>query len=411
MTIRPIFSALLRNKTAPLLVILQVAISLAILCNMMYIVNLRLAAAVRPSGINAEQNVFHLVYQPIGTFSAQENKARKEFQKQLLAALPGVVELARTNQTPFGTSDSRTSIATDRKQTQPTADAGFYKTPDSLVKTLGLRLLAGRDFTPDDVVDRDENLSVRTNPKVVIVSQALAKLMYPDASSVIGQPLLFGTGNDADEAQIIGVVETLITPSAENAPESNYTVISPIRNLHRSSNFVIRTEPGQRDRVMLAAQEVLKKSSNNLAVIKADTLESDRERRYHADKGLAWMLVAVSVLLLLVTASGIIGMSTLWVAQRTKQIGVRRALGARKIDILWYFITENLIISSIGIVIGVVFAVALNQILVSQFELSKLPIVYLFIAPVIFWLLGVLAVIDPARRAANISPATATRTA
>lgn len=411
MIIRPIFSALLRNRTAPLLVILQVAISLAVLCNMMYIVNLRLSAAVRPSGIQAERDVFRLEYQPIGKFSVEENKARKAIQKQLLEAVPGVVSVALTNQTPFGYSDSRSGIATNRKQTQSTTHAAGYETPDSLIKTLGLRLLAGRDFTADDVVDFDPTISARAKTKVVIVSQALAKLMYPDADNVIGKPLLFGTGNDADEVQIIGVIETLITPAAENAVESNYTLISPARDLYRSSNFVIRTEAGQRDRVMLAAQEVLKKSFNNLAVINADTLERDRERRYHADKGLAWMLLAVSVLLLLVTASGIVGMSTLWVAQRTKQIGVRRALGARKIDILWYFITENLIISSIGIVIGVVFAVALNQILVSQFELSKLPIVYLFIAPVIFWLLGVLAVIDPARRAANISPATATRTA
>lgn len=411
MTIRPIFSALLRNKTAPLLVILQVAISLAILCNMMYIVNLRLSAAVRPSGISAEQDVFRLAYRPIGTFSSQENKVRKELQKQLLTALPGVAAVAYTNQTPYGTSDSRTSIATNRKQTQPTTNAGIYETPDSLIKTMGMRLLAGRDFTLDDVVDRDDSQGVWTKPKVVIISQALAELMYPDVSSVIGKPLLFGTGNDADETQIIGVVETLITPSAENAIDSNYTVISPVRNLNRSSNFVIRTEAGQRDRVMLAAQEVLKKSSNNLATIKADTLESDRERRYHADKALAWMLIAVSVLLLLVTASGIVGMSTLWVAQRTKQIGVRRALGARKIDILWYFITENLIISSVGIALGVLLAVALNQVLVSQFELSKLPLSYLCIAPMIFWLLGVLAVIDPARRGANIPPATATRTA
>ena len=411
MTIRPIFSALLRNKTAPLLVILQVAISLAVLCNMMYIVNLRLTAAVRPSGISTEQNVFRLAYRPIDAFSSQENKARKELQKQLLAALPGVVSVASTNQTPFGNSDSRTGIATNRKQTQSTATAGFYESPDSLVKILGLRLLAGRDLTLDDVVDRDDSQAKRANPKVVIVSQALAKLMYPDAPSVIGKPILFGTGNDADEAQIIGVVETLITPSAENAAESNYTVISPVRNLNRSSNFVIRTEAGQRDRVMLAAQEVLKKSASNPATIEADALESDRERRYHADKSLAWMLVAVSVLLLLVTASGIVGMSTLWVAQRTKQIGVRRALGARKIDILWYFITENLIISSVGIALGVLLAVALNQILVSQFELSKLPLSYLLIAPMIFWLLGVLAVIDPARRGANIPPATATRTA
>lgn len=411
MTIRPIFSALLRNKTAPLLVILQVAISLAVLCNMMYIVNLRLSAAVRPSGIQAERDVFRLEYQPIGKFSAAENKARKELQKHLLAALPGVVSVAYTNQTPFGSSDSRTSIATNRKQIQATTNAGRFETPDSLIKTLGLRLLAGRDFTSDDVVDLDPKISAQAKTKVVIVSQALAKLMYPDADNVIGKPLLFGTGNDADEVQIIGVIETLITPSAENAVESNYTLISPIRDLHRYSSFVIRTEPGQRDRVMLAAQEVLKKSSSDLATTEVSALERDREQRYHADKGLAWMLLAVSVLLLLVTASGIVGMSTLWVAQRTKQIGVRRALGARKIDILWYFITENLIISSIGIVIGVVFAVALNQILVSQFELSKLPIAYLFIAPVIFWLLGVLAVIDPARRAANISPATATRTA
>lgn len=411
MIIRPIFSALLRNRTAPLLVILQVAISLAVLCNMMYIVNLRLSAAVRPSGIQAERDVFRLEYQPIGKFSVEENKARKALQKQLLEAVPGVVSVAFTNQTPFGYSDSRSGIATNRKQIQSTTHAAGYETPDSLIKTLGLRLLAGRDFTADDVVDFDSTISARAKTKVVIVSQALAKLMYPDADNVIGKPLLFGTGNDADEVQIIGVIETLITPAAENAVESNYTLISPARDLYRSSNFVIRTEAGQRDRVMLAAQEVLKKSFNNLAVINADTLERDRERRYHADKGLAWMLLAVSVLLLLVTASGIVGMSTLWVAQRTKQIGVRRALGARKIDILWYFITENLIISSTGIVIGVVFAVALNQILVSQFELSKLPIAYLFIAPVIFWLLGVLAVIDPARRAANISPATATRTA
>lgn len=411
MTIRPIFSALLRNKTAPLLVILQVAISLAVLCNMMYIVNLRLTAAVRPSGISTEQNVFRLAYRPIDAFNSQQNKARKALQKQLLTALPGVVSVASTNQTPFGNSDSRTGIATNRKQTQSTATAGFYESPDSLVKILGLRLLAGRDLTLDDVVDRDDSQAKRANPKVVIVSQALAKLMYPDAPSVIGKPILFGTGNDADEAQIIGVVETLITPSAENAAESNYTVISPVRNLNRSSNFVIRTEAGQRDRVMLAAQEVLKKSASNPATIEADALESDRERRYHADKSLAWMLVAVSVLLLLVTASGIVGMSTLWVAQRTKQIGVRRALGARKIDILWYFITENLIISSVGIALGVLLAVALNQILVSQFELSKLPLSYLLIAPMIFWLLGVLAVIDPARRGANIPPATATRTA
>ena len=68
------------------------------------------------------------------------------------------------------------------------------------------------------------------------------------------------------------------------------------------------------------------------------------------------MLIAVSVLLLLVTASGIVGMTSLWVTQRRKQIGVRRALGARRVDILRYFITENFMITSAGIVGGVLLA-------------------------------------------------------
>jgi len=121
------------------------------------------------------------------------------------------------------------------------------------------------------------------------------------------------------------------------------------------------------------------------------------------------MLITVSGLLLLVTASGIVGMSTLWVAQRRKQIGVRRALGARKLDILRYFLTENFLITSMGIGAGIVMSIGLNQILVSHFEMSKLPITYLLAAPFIFWTMGLCAAYGPSWRAASISPATATR--
>jgi len=102
-------------------------------------------------------------------------------------------------------------------------------------------------------------------------------------------------------------------------------------------------------------------------------------------------------------------MTTLRVAQRRKQIGVRRALGARRIDILRYFITENIVITTGGIFAGVVLAVLLNQVLVSQLELPKLPIVYLAIGMGVLWLLGIAAVYGPAWRAASIPPATATR--
>ncbi|MFA6985810.1 MAG: FtsX-like permease family protein, partial [Arenimonas sp.] len=141
------------------------------------------------------------------------------------------------------------------------------------------------------------------------------------------------------------------------------------------------------------------------------SLEEDRDDIYRDDRALAWMLITVTVLLLLVTASGIVGMATLWVNQRRKQIGVRRALGARRFDILRYFITENLVITSGGIVAGLLLAVALNQLLVSQLELTKLPIGYLAVGSLVLWLIGVLAVYGPAWRASSISPAIATRSA
>jgi putative ABC transport system permease protein len=146
-------------------------------------------------------------------------------------------------------------------------------------------------------------------------------------------------------------------------------------------------------------------------VVNNQTMDKDRFDLYRDDRAVAWMLITVTVLLLLVTASGIVGMATLWVNQRRKQIGVRRALGARRIDVLRYFVTENVMITTGGIVAGLVLAVALNQLLVSQLELTKLPVGYLAVGAVVLWLLGVLAVYGPAWRAASISPAIATRSA
>jgi putative ABC transport system permease protein len=123
------------------------------------------------------------------------------------------------------------------------------------------------------------------------------------------------------------------------------------------------------------------------------------------------MLIAVSALLLLITCSGIVGMASLWVTQRRKQIGVRRALGARRLDILRYFVMENFLITSGGVFGGVLLGVALNQLLVSKLEMARLPVGYLASGAAVFWLLGVIAVYGPAWRAASISPASATRSA
>ncbi len=407
--IRPILSALMRNKTGPLLVAIQVALSLAMLVNAIYVVNLRLDVANRPSGIADESTSFRVNVSNQILGGHEDQIAMQKREAAAIRAVPGVLSVARVNSFPVSRSGSNSGIAADRKQTVTTAQSAMYFSPDSLIDTWGLRLTEGRDFTADEYMDIDVNSS-KDIPKVALISSALAKKLFPGESSFLGKEFFQGTGEGASGLRIVGVLERLQSSGADADESSEYSSIMPVRLTNDPYfGYAVKTEVGQRDRVIKDVEEALRKTSATPVNVQSETMEVMRKDRYRSEKGLAWMLLAVSVLLIIVTASGIVGMSSLWVAQRQKQIGIRRALGARRIDILRYFILENWIITSAGIVFGSLLAVALNQLLVSQFELSKLPSLYLFFAPLVFWLLGVFAVYAPAWKAASISPATATR--
>lgn len=410
MELRPILSALLRNKTGPMLVAIQVALSLAILANALHIVQVRQATAARPSGLAREADVFALQVRHLKAASPNEQLALQQREAATLRAVPGVLSVAGTGQMPLAQSGNYSSLAAARDQVNETASSAIYVTPDSLVQTWGLRLLEGRDFRPGDAPEIDVNTS-DAFPRVVLVTRALADKIWPGASAV-GKTVYFGTGPKARDVQVIGVVDVLQTPNAAIDQEGAFSAILPARLAGTADeSFTLRAEPGQLDRVMQAAEAAVRAASPTPVIIKTRSMVELRRERYRADNGLSWMLVTVSVLLLLITASGIVGMASLWVTQRRKQIGVRRALGARRVDILRYFITENVMITTAGVVAGVLLALALNQLLVSKLEMPRLPLSYLLTGAGIFWALGIGAVYGPAWRAASISPALATRSA
>jgi putative ABC transport system permease protein len=117
----------------------------------------------------------------------------------------------------------------------------------------------------------------------------------------------------------------------------------------------------------------------------------------------------VCATLLVVTAVGIVGITSFWVTQRRRQIGIRRAMGATRTAILRYFQTENLLIASAGAVLGVALAMTLNVWMAGKFEIARLQFGYTLIAAVIVLALGQVAVLWPALRAASISPVVAIR--
>ncbi|HEX5340506.1 MAG TPA: FtsX-like permease family protein, partial [Gammaproteobacteria bacterium] len=106
---------------------------------------------------------------------------------------------------------------------------------------------------------------------------------------------------------------------------------------------------------------------------------------------------------------GIVGLASFWVAQRQRTIGVRRALGATRGNILRYFQTENFLLATIGIGIGMLLAYGINLLLMQHYELPRLPWTYLPVGAVALWLIGQLAVLGPALRASHVPPVVATR--
>ena len=122
------------------------------------------------------------------------------------------------------------------------------------------------------------------------------------------------------------------------------------------------------------------------------------------------MLVVLITILLLVTALGIFGLTLFNISKRTKQIGTRRALGARKSSIINYFLVENALICIAGLVLGVIAALILGQLLMQHFSIAALPLGYVVATAVMVFIMSLLAVFGPAKRAANISPSIATRT-
>jgi putative ABC transport system permease protein len=407
MEIRPILSALLRSKTGAVLVAAQVALTLAIVANAAFIVRTKLAATERPSGAD-EQNLFDLGF--VGSRPIADRQAMMQKDLETLRAIPGVVGATSINQVPFGQSGWGSGLITDKTNFDSGHDTAMYLGDQSLIPTLGLQLVEGRNFTEDDVVYMDDKVE---SPKIrsVIVTRSMGKAMFPDATSYVGKTVWDGNSEKSNEMQIVGVVDKLISPWAPNSSDAYDSTIMPVRLLGDRARYAIRTAPGQRARVMKAAEAALAGLRPDRVKVRNQTYDAIRESRFKQDKTASGMLIAVAIGLLLVTGSGIVGVASLWVSQRKKQIGVRRALGAGRIDILRYFVTENLLITTVGVALGVGLAIGVNQFLISKLSMTKLPVEYLIGGVVALWTLGIVAVLGPAWRAAAVPPAIATRSA
>jgi len=402
--IGPILSALRKHRLTASLVVLEIALTCAIVCNAVFLISDRLSILDTPSGID-EANVVHIVASDIGRHG--DDHARAEADLAALRAIPGVAAATITNSLPLGDTSWGSSLNLTPNQASSTVDVkNFYG--EGVGETLGTRLVAGRYFEPGEYVWLDDLVTGKAKPSsVIVITQGLAQHLFGNAPA-LGRSVWIGSSNT--EMRVIGIVDHLASAGGVDRSMAEFSTWQPWRETTATDgSFIIRSQPGEADRVLALAVEKLKQIDPRRVIVKKEKFKAVRDERFAGDRAMAGLLAAVCVILLVVTALGIVGLASFWVGQRRRQIGVRRALGARRVDILRYFQTENFLLASMGIVLGMALAYGVNLFLMREYELPRLPLFYLPLGAVLLWLLGQIAVFAPAMRAASVPPVVATR--
>jgi putative ABC transport system permease protein len=402
MELHPILSAMRRNKVGAIVIVVQTAITLAILCNSLFLIQQRLRSSERPTGLQ-EQDIFTIANQWVG--NPPDLAAKVQTDLAALRALPEVVDAFASQSYPLSNGGWGDGVSLEATNAHWATNSALYFADEHGLSTLGLKLVAGRNFDASEIVERND-LDGKP-PAAIIVSQALATKLFPDADA-LGKSIYLGSYKS--KAPIVGIVERLQQPWVSVTNDRvEYAMLQPYRFVEQYLHYIVRAKPGQLQAAMKSAQKQLLAINHGRINDKIRTLAESRERAYRDDRGLAIILAVVSVVLLIVTAFGIIGVTSFWVSQRRRQIGIRRAMGASRTAILRYFQTENLMIASAGAALGILLALALNFLMAGKFEMARLDVGSTVVAAVAVLLLGQIAVLWPALRAASISPVVAIR--
>ena len=337
---KAILSTFLRNKVGTLLIIVQIAITLGVSINAFNIIQDRDRKINRDTGMDEELLFSFNVIDARTDINLEQNM---QLDLDLLEQQADIESAISINQVPLSGSGDSTTYAASREDHDNMKGKGAtnFHSSNQLMETLGLKLVAGRNFTDKEV----EYSDLYNNAKVVMITQSLADKLYPNGA--VGELLYYGTG----EATIVGVVENMAGPWLHSSLLYD-SVLSPLVPVRPFSRYLVRVKPGKLKSTMAEIEDILLKRDPNRVINYIRSLEEHKYKAYLGDIAMSYVLKAVVVLLIAVTALGIVGMVNYNISRRFKQIGTRRALGASQGDIMRYFLSEIVLLCLIGILIG-----------------------------------------------------------
>lgn len=419
MEMGPILRAMRRNKVRFGLIVMEVALTLAIVANCVAMIRDARATMTRASGFDDENlirvgsNPFEKAFREDGYL---DNALAQDLQA--LRAMPGVRAVSNTRFLPWQGGGSSTELRAAGRQGEMLRTQ-IYNADESTFDALGIGVAEGRNFTREEV-ERDtlrlrelgrnrreagpDGLPKDKFVQEVVITRAYGRLAFGD------EPLLGRTleDSDGDLYRVVGVINEFYNPYGW--PIHEYAVFYPnqSRGYEFGAPYLIRTQPGQAATLAKALEEKLL-AVNNGRNVTVRTMDEIKAQYFGPQRLVSTLMSWVTILLVFVTSLGIVGLTSFSVTERTRQIGTRRALGARRRDVLGHFLAENWLLTTMGVVVGVGLAFALNFGLVTAVAGAKLRWPLLAVGVLLLWCAGFLATLAPALRASRISPALATR--
>lgn len=399
--ILPILRTFRRHRTAVGILVAEMALTTAILCNALHMIQDRVAVLTRPSHID-EARVAQLVFHGPAQH-AQGPKARLDADLRVLQQVPGVERASFTTSPAYGHSMRRTSLNTEppvNGSTDPSSiTAEVLEGGAGYIETMGWRLLEGRDIQAADLpAGEDAKL-----PEVWI-NRVLADKLAPGGASALGKTLY-----DDGPRRVAGVIEHVLGTQPKGMEPEGPVIINPAGSPGGRVTYLIRAQGQDVEPVLAKAKQALAASDPLRSVRDTFSIKSARDTYQHEDRYMVTALALVALAMLTITAFGIVGLASFWVEQRRRMIGTRRALGATAAQIRQYFQMENLLITSLGVWLGIGGAYGINAVLMSQHEVSRLPWFYVPASALVLVVLGQIAVWPPARQASKVPPVQAMR--
>lgn len=331
------------------------------------------------------------------------------FQRALegVRAMPGVENASLTTILPFNGGRKATSFNVDGRPVPPNTDppnADIHEISSNYFKTMGIQMRAGRDFTDADV---------RTSPGVVIINEQLAKLYWPNENA-IGKHLTIGSPEEerlygkAVSREVIGIISNvkLLDLAADFSPE----LYVPAAQMPDSRMTLVVRGKAAPESLINSIRQVVRNIDSDQPIRRPLALEAMVARSVAPQRFITTLLLVFAGLAVLLAVIGIYGVMNYVVSQRTQEIGVRLALGAQQFDVLRMVVGQGMRLAIIGIVIGLVAALAISRLLTTLlYGVSATDVVSYAGVSALLALIVLLACLIPARRASKVDPMVALR--